>query len=382
MPVIKNRLRTAGQRTQYVKVSQRSGGTPHSRSRLDSSVRLIAPAHGLTLPILEGINERFAFSFGSDAALPLARTLIKRGLLRERHMDAAASAVSSLEAALGDFVASNFGYSRDEFDIRVRIADCLEEYRKPQDVLFFIWDHSNEPQYIPLRPVFEKLEGNPDREALMGSLYHWLYCSAARVFDVFGLREAENVYHWRKECYTEARENGEDVDLEGEVEAADPAKVISYIRNAEQLVLTGEKAAAAMESISDNKLRLAFEVAHRLYKVSRKIKLPVMAEKCRRILDDAAYYMDAYPIPGIGISHWRDDPIVAWFDEFCQEQFESGTTPGAPIILCFRPDDAKFFGQIMDTLPALLRTVAGLSEWTRFAQELENASDYGNRKQA
>src|SRR5215469_13855660 len=34
-----------------------------------------------------------------------------------------------------------------------------------------------------------------------------------------------------------------------------------------------------------------------------------------KLIDDAAYYMDGSPLPGLGISHWRDDPIVAWFDE-------------------------------------------------------------------
>jgi hypothetical protein len=104
-----------------------------------------------------------------------------------------------------------------------------------------------------------------------------------------------------------------------------------------------------------------------------------MQEDCRRILDDAAYYMDAYPVPALGISHWRDDPIVAWFDEFCQEQFESGSTCRAPIILCFRPKETKFFLQVVEALPRLVQTIAGLSEWVRFAQELENACDYGNR---
>jgi len=64
---------------------------------------------------------------------------------------------------------------------------------------------------IALRP-FEKRNGNPHREQLMGSLYQWLYHSASRVFDVFGFGQARNVYAWRKECYTEARQNGEDVD--------------------------------------------------------------------------------------------------------------------------------------------------------------------------
>lgn len=75
-----------------------------------------------------------------------------------------------------------------------------------------------------------------------------------------------------------------------------------------------------------------------------------MAEECRRVLDHAAYYMDAYPIPALGISHWRDDPIVAWFDEFCQEQFESGASCRAPVLLCFRPNDTDFFLQIIEAL--------------------------------
>jgi hypothetical protein len=291
----------------------------------------------------------------------------------------AKSPVSALEAALSDIVNDTFAGARDEFDINLSISDRLEDYRKPEDVLFFVWSNSTDPQYIPLRPVFERLEGNPQRDGLMASLYRWLYGAAASVFDIFGFNEAKNVYAWRKECYTEARENGEDVDLEGEVEAADPAKVVKYIRDAEKLILNKQKAAKAIDSITDKDIRAAFIKAHRMYVASCKIKLPTMSEDCRRILDDAAYYMDAYPVPGLGISHWRDDPIVAWFDEFCQEQFEGGSTCRAPIILCFRPKETKFFLQIVEALPGLVRTIAGLSEWVRFALELENACNYGDR---
>lgn len=347
--------------------------------KLDTSTRLIAPAHTLTLPTLEAVKDRFEFSLGCDAALPLARALITTGLLHEEHLQAAKSAVSALEAALAEMVNDTFAGARDEFDIDLCISDRLEDYRKPEDVLFFVWNNSMDPQYIPLRPVFEKLEGNPHRERLMASLYQWLYGAASRVFDSFGFDEAKNVYAWRKECYTEARENGEDVDLEGEVEASDPDKVVSYIRDSAKLVLKAREAAAVVESITDEKLRAAFVSAQQVYEVSQEIKLPTMPEDCRCILDDAAYYMDAYPVPGLGISHWRDDPIVAWFDEFCQEQFESGSTARAPIILCFRPKDTKFFLQIVETLPGLVRTIAGLSEWVRFALELENACNYGDR---
>lgn len=353
--------------------------TAQAHCKLGTSTRLIAPPHSLTLPGLEGIKDRFEFSLGCDAALPLARALIARGLLREEHLEAAKSPVSALEVALAEMVNDNFAGARDEFDIDLCVSDRLEDYRKPEDVLFFIWNNSTDPQYIPLRPVFETLEGNQHRERLMSSLYQWLYGAASRVFDPFGFDEAKNVYAWRKECYTEARENGEDVDLEGEVEAADPAKVVKYIRDAGRLILNSQKAVKAIDSITDKDIRAAFAKAHTIYVASRKIRLPSMSEDCRRILDDAAYYMDAYPVPGLGISHWRDDPIVAWFDEFCQEQFESGSTCRAPIILCFRPNDTKFFLQIVEALPGLMRTIAGLSEWVRFALELENACNYGDR---
>lgn len=379
MPVIKNRLRDLRRRPECIPLRRKSRRTPQAGCKLDTSTRLIAPPHTLTLPALEGVKDRFEFSLGCDAALPLARALITRGLLRNEHLQAATSPVGALEAALAKMVDDTFAGARDEFDIDLCISDRLEDYRKPEDVLFFVWNNSTDPQYIPLRPVFERLEGNPHRERLMASLYQWIYGAASRVFDPFGFDEAKNVYVWRKECYAEARENGEDVDLEGEVEASDPAKVVKYIRDAEQLILNSQKAATAIDSITDKDVRAAFAKAHTMYVASCKIKLPAMSEDCRRILDDAAYYMDAYPVPGLGISHWRDDPIVAWFDEFCQEQFESGSTCRAPIILCFRPKDTKFFLQIVEALPGLVRTIAGLSEWVRFALELENACNYGDR---
>jgi hypothetical protein len=379
MPVIKDRLRDLRRRPECIPLRRKSRRTPQTAGKLDTSTRLIAPPHTLTLPPLEGVKERFEFFLGCDAALPLARALIGRGLLREEHLQAAESPVSALEAALAEIVNNNFCGAQDEFNIDLCISDRLEDYRKLEDVLFFVWNNSMDPQYIPLRPVFEKLDGNPHRETLMASLYRWLYGAASRVFDPFGFDEAKNVYAWRKECYTEARENGGDVDLEGEVEASDPAKVVSYIRDSEKLVLEDREAAAAVESITNKKLRAAFVSAQQVYEVSQKIDLPTMSEDGRRILDDAAYYMDAYPVPGLGISHWRDDPIVAWFDEFCQEQFESGSTCRAPVILCFHPNDTKFFLQIVDALPRLVGTIAGLSKWVRFSLELENACNYGDR---
>lgn len=154
------------------------------------------------------MKDRFGFSLGCDAALPLARALITRGLLGEEHLQATTSPVGAVEAALAKMVNDNFCGARDEFDIDLCISDRLEDCRNPGNGLFFVWNNSTDPQYIPLRPVFEKLEGNPHRERLMASLYQWLYGAASRVFDPFGFEEAKNVYAWRKEYYTEARENG------------------------------------------------------------------------------------------------------------------------------------------------------------------------------
>jgi hypothetical protein len=378
MSVLKSRL-LHPRRCPQLQHWPRSRRTAQARCKLDTSTRLIAPAHTLSLPTLNGVKDRFEFSLGSEAALPLARALIRRGLLSEKHLHGATSPVGVMEAALAELVTTNFSDAQDEFAMTVCISDRLEDYRKPENVLFFTWSNSPDPQYIPLRPVFERLENNPYRDRLMASLYRWLYGAASKVFDAFGFDEAKSVYAWRKEWYAEARENGEDVDVEGEVEASDPAKVVSYIRDSQTLALKDEEATAAISSIRDEKLRSAFANAQQMYAVARRIKLPNMSGECRRILDDAAYYMDAYPVPGVGISHWRDDPIVAWFDEFCQEQFESGSTCRAPIILCFRPEDTTFFLQIVAALPGLARTASGLSEWTRFSLELENASNYGDR---
>jgi hypothetical protein len=382
MPVIQSSLCPSGRRSQRMPLRRRPQRIPQPRCKLDTPARLIAPAHSLTLPSLEGIQDQFEFSVGCDAALPLARALIGKGLLCEAHLRDATSPIQALEAALKDIVDNNHRGARDAFNVTLCITDRLEDYQRANDILFFIWNNAIDPQYIPLRPIFEKLEGNPHRESLMASVYQWLYQPASRIFDAFGIDEATNVYRWRKECYTESRENGDDVDLEGEVEFADPTKVVSYIRDSKKLMLAGKKAQDAIRSIGDGRLRSAMANAYGMYKASQAIKLPAMSQHCRQIMDDAAYYIDAYPVPALGISHWRDDPIVAWFDEFCQEQFESGTASRAPIILCFRPKDTRFFLRIIEALPGLVRTVAGLSEWVNFASELENECNYGDRQQA
>jgi hypothetical protein len=350
------------------------------RCKLDSSARLIAPPHSLRLPILEGVRTRLQFSTGTEAVLPLARSLINQGLLVEKHLEKATSPAGAIQAALTDIAYRAFGDGPDQFAIEFGIADGLDEYRKPEkEVIFFVWNNTSDPQYIPLRPIYERLDGNPRREHLMASLYQWLYRTASRVFDAFGFSEAEHIYQWRRDAYISDREAGEDVDLEGEVEYADPAKVATYIRECDRLRLRAADVSAAIASITDIKLRSAFQRAHAMYLGSRTIRLPVMSKACHQLIDDAAYYMDGSPLPGLGISHWRDDPIVAWFDEFCRDQFESGTSARAPIILCFRPSDTDFFTKIIRALPRMARTVAALGEWVRFAEELEHASRYTDR---
>jgi hypothetical protein len=119
-----------------------------------------------------------------------------------------------------------------------------------------------------------------------------------------------------------------------------------------------------------------------MYRESRSIRLPEMSNRWAQAALDAAYYMESSPLPAVGISHWRDDPIVAWFDEFCRDQFESGETLRAPILLCFHPKDTNFFLRIVKALPRMARTAAALGEWVRFAEELENASQYTDREES
>jgi hypothetical protein len=351
------------------------------RCKLDPSARLIAPPHSLQLPTLEGVRTRFRFSAGAEPVLPLARSLIEQELLGTKHLEKSNSVVQALQAALTDIVLPAFGDGPDQFSIELGVTDALDEYRKPEkNVVFFVWNNTADPQYIPLRPIYERLDDNQRREQLMASLYLWLYRTASRVFEPFGFIEAQHIYQWRRDAYISEREAGEDVDLEGEVECADPAKVVNYIRNASTLRLKTGDIPEAIASIGDSQLRDAFHKAYAMYRESRSIRLPAMSNECAQLAHDAAYYMEGSPLPALGISHWRDDPIVAWFDEFCRDQFESGETPRAPILLCFHPKNTNFFLRIVKALPRMARTAASLGGWVRFAEELENASHYSDRE--
>lgn len=353
-----------------------------SRCKLGPSAHLIAPSHALTLPSLAGVQSRYQFSLGGEAVIHLVEYLIKKDLIREKHLQAARTPAEALQSTLTEIVGQGLKGSADQFGIDLGISDSLEEYHKPSEqVLFFTWTNTADPQYIPLRPIYERLENNPNREPLMASLYFWLYRSASTVFEPFGFVEAENSYQMRRAWYLAEREEGEDVDLEGEVESADPAKVEPYIRKSNERRLKTHEVAPAIASVADPALRDAFQKAYRVFLVSRGIRLPKMRSDCYKVLEESAYYMNGSPMPALGISHWRDDPIVAWFDEFCREQFEAGETSRAPILLCFRPSDTTFFGKIVKNLRGMASTIAGLSDWVRFAEELENASHYADREQ-
>ena len=84
------------------------------RCKLDSSARLIAPPHSLRLPTLEGVRTRVQFSTGTEAVLPLARSLINQGLLVEKHLEKATSPADAIQTALTDVAYRAFGNGPDQ----------------------------------------------------------------------------------------------------------------------------------------------------------------------------------------------------------------------------------------------------------------------------
>jgi len=71
-----------------------------------------------------------------------------------------------------------------------------------------------------------------------------------------------------------------------------------------------------------------------------------------------------------------DDAIVAWLDEYYNDQFNSGVSCRPPIMTCFRADDSKRFSQIVAALPKMVHTTLALSEWFRIAERMEHATHY------
>ena len=380
MPIREARIGLARARRQRHSFAARTRRGSSAQTRLDSSLHLIAPAHSLTLPTLEDVTDSIKASYGLENARPLAETLIRTGLLAPKHFEGCKNVVEVLAKALQEVVEKAYGpLGSDAFSIEVRISDTLEEGPGRRDCLFFAWGGTDAPQYIPLRPVFEHLEGHPYRDRLMATLYHWLHQAASRVCNGFGFREAKRMYQWERELYADARKSGEDVDLEGEVECFNPTTVVSYIRNSEKLRLKVHEIEAAIFSIADPKLRSAFQKAHHAFTLAKKIRLPRTSPACQLFIEDEAYYMDGEPVPALCISHWRDDAVVGWLDEFCERHFNSGVSCRAAIIRSFLPSDTRFFLQIISALPFMVQTVVALSDWVRLAEEMENEFSYRDR---
>ena len=348
---------------------------PRPAAKLGPSNRLIAPAHPLTLPSLEGVRSEFEVSYDTGDAVAPARALIERGWMTEKHLFSARSVVEALGSALTDIVEqARPPESGEDFGIQIQVADRLDGHREQENVLFFVWENTSGTDYIPLRPFFERLEAHPCRERLMASLYQWLYRASRKVVPTFGFEEAKDLYDRRLFVYKEAREAGEDVDLEGEVEAANPATVVAYIRHSQGLRLKEAEVAPALESIGDPELRAAFEKAHKLFLDTRSIRLPKMSPECATVQWRAERYAEADPTPGLGLSHCRDDAIVAWLDEYNNDLFQSGVSQRPMLLHCFRPNDTKQFIQIIAVLPRMIRAVFALREWVDLAREIEGAA--------
>lgn len=381
MPICPTSRHNSGERVGRVRTKPKCR-TSDSASKLGASDSLIAPAHSLTLPTLAGVKERVEISRGFDAALPPARALAKRGLLTQQHLAGADSVAGSLEKSLIGIIerAVQSVASQDRFGIEIQLTDRLEYGEGARGYLFFVWRTNDPNEYIPLYPVYKRLNGHPQRERLMASLYVWLYEAASKIVDVFGLDDAEYYYHWRKDAYMDAREAGEDVDIEGEVEFADPSKIVNYIRRSKQMKFGRRDSEQAIASIPIDDLREAFAKAYRLFLLSRTIQIPRTDGEYQQALKEAMYYLDGEPMPALGISHSRDDAIVARLDEVVNEQFNSGVSSRPFIVLCFRPDDAKQFLRIVEDLPRMVQVAHGLSEWVRFAQEMENAGNNTDRR--
>ena len=86
--------------------------------------------------------------------------------------------------------------------------------------------------------------------------------------------------------------------------------------------------------------------------------------------------MDGEPLPGLGISHWRGDAIVAWFDEYCNDHFQNGLNIQPAIIRCFPPSDTRSFMAIVNALPRMVEVVFALSEWAEIARKMEIEAGY------
>src|SRR5581483_5693681 len=109
--------------------------------KLDTSNRLIAPPHTLILPSLRGIKTVYESSYGFQAALSPALTLMKRGQLSGKHLAEADSVVSALDHALRDVIDNaTTPTDKDVFDIEIRLTDTHGyPASSSSGYLFFSW---------------------------------------------------------------------------------------------------------------------------------------------------------------------------------------------------------------------------------------------------
>src|SRR5260370_9325972 len=131
--------------------------------------------------------------------------MVKRGLLDRRHLAGSGSVPQVLERALSEFLEKATGEPWvDKFEIELTLSDGPVSYsgelyrsgrrNRQADFLVLTCTNRAETLYIPLWPISDQLQGNPQRERLMASLYQWLYQGSWHAFYGVGLDDPQEPY--------------------------------------------------------------------------------------------------------------------------------------------------------------------------------------------
>ena len=297
------------------------------RTASSSSVELLAPAFGQTLPSLANVPTNYDYEENSGTLLSLCRALAEREIgigniwqqAGKQPLEFAVAAIrSSIEQKCGDLLNRNVDY-------RLAIEDTVDGYGRPalKEGVLVLTVECHGCGYLRIGPALNALE----REAagLGAAFYHLLRLSLYRSMRIYDHTDAEE--------YNDNLHDWADQDDEGNQRAYEfpdvEASISPFVRNRDGLEL--HHCRALLRRHSDG---ICGAWIKRVLKLHALTRLHV---KCAREWFDDAW--DSSPLPALLISFQDQDGIVACFDAESRSMYEASHEPTLCVV--FSPSISK-----------------------------------------
>jgi len=326
------------------------GSTPITSGGVASTIDLMGLGRQLAMPSLDGVPLEHRFSAGDQAAVALARTLLKLDVAEPGDWAIAGHDPTAYVLATVDrWIRRHGGHAlRRRFDLSATLTGCLDEHSERKDAnpdgshLYLTVD-PNQAGFVVLDPTLELLEGaHPRLPATFYALFASALNSWVRVYDY---RDAQDRVSMLRE-WVEGEPDEEQYEIP-DVESCLPTCM-------KRRPLSRRRLRELRPHLKGRQVRTLMHAVLKLAEISRGAKRPQLTEEMREELMDSNP-----PLPSLLAAFAESDAITGCFENDGENMME--VMPEPSLIIPLNAHETGSVRQAFHTFGVLCNTLAAAS---------------------